>query len=777
MARKVDVEAALAEFGIPPNAASDNVVLFPASKKSATDAELTRFELFARNGFGPLLLPAGHPGWMVAPESTIKPDDVAKVPMYLGADGLARGYGGWTTRTPATEQDIQRWQRMGCLDRPANVSLRTGEVAGASLACGATDIDVDCPVLAPKIVALAKECLGVSPRRMRPNSPRALMLYRLAPDAANLSKIRQEFTGKDGGKHAVEILLRGQQCIVAGRHKSGAEYEWPDGYPVTGDLPEIDAADIERFLNALSGDAEGHGGLLQREGCTLTGKSARLAGHSQKRQPIGHVPFLAPSDDAIRKALECFPNTHENVPTHNDFVQFTAAIKAACGGSEDCYADFEPWALEYPENTPEYVRKTWASIRDAAVGWDWLCKRTRYGYDRFDGGAATASRFEDESKETGERSKPADTATSAEGAPSPTTKKQPFIITAKPFVLRDAAQTKPRRWLYGKHYIRKFLSTTAAPGGLGKSSLTLVEAVAMATGKDLLGVLPTRGKQFRVLYWNGEDPLDEIERRVIAICQQYKITMDDLGGRLFLLSGRDTPLCVAQAERNGFEIVTQVIEGLERFILENQIDIAIFDPLIALHKVPENDNTANKAVCDQLASIADKANCSIELVDHMRKGASGERGERTADDLRGAGAKVDAYRVVRVLNRMTKEDALKAGVENHRRYFRADDEAKGNLAPPAARATWYHLASVNLDNGDEDNDADDVGVVTPWEWPDASKNLSHDNIRTIQKAIAAGKWREHVLADAWAGHAVAQALGWNKDDKATKEKARGVLKS
>src|SRR5258708_36086147 len=64
---------------------------------------------------------------------------------------------------------------MGCLDRPANVSLRTGEVAGASLACGATDIDVDCPVLAPKIVALAKECLGVSPRRMRPNSPRALM--------------------------------------------------------------------------------------------------------------------------------------------------------------------------------------------------------------------------------------------------------------------------------------------------------------------------------------------------------------------------------------------------------------------------------------------------------------------------------------------------------------------------------------------------------------------------------------------------------------------------
>ena len=388
----------------------------------------------------------------------------------------------------------------------------------------------------------------------------------------------------------------------------------------------------------------------------------------------------------------------------------------------------------------------------------------------------SASGFEP--MEIEERPKPANqnNATSPEGAPSPTTKKQPFTITAKPFVLPDNPKLiTPRRWLYDKHYIRKFLSTTAAPGGLGKSSLTLVEAVAMAAGKDLLGVLPNRGKQFRVLYWNGEDPLDEIERRVTAICQHYEITMDDLSDRLVLLSGRNTPLCVAHAGRNGFEIVTQVVEGLEQFIRENRIDVAIFDPLIALHKVPENDNTANKAVCDQLASIADKANCSIELVDHMRKGASGEQGERTADDTRGAGAKVDAYRVVRVLNRMTKEEALKAGVENHRRYFRADNDAKGNLVPPAERATWYHLASVNLDNGDEDNDADDVGVVTPWEWPDASKNLSHDNIRTIQKAIAAGKWRGDIRATEWAGHAVAQALGWNKDDKATKEKARGVL--
>jgi hypothetical protein len=36
-------------------------------------------------------------------------------------------------------------------------------------------------------------------------------------------------------------------------------------------------------------------------------------------------------------------------------------------------------------------------------------------------------------------------------------------------------KTIPRReWLYGRHYIRKYLSTTIAPGGVGKSALLTV---------------------------------------------------------------------------------------------------------------------------------------------------------------------------------------------------------------------------------------------------------------------------------------------------------------
>jgi AAA domain len=87
----------------------------------------------------------------------------------------------------------------------------------------------------------------------------------------------------------------------------------------------------------------------------------------------------------------------------------------------------------------------------------------------------------------------------------------PRKIAFTPYAWRAPETLPMRRWVYGRHYIRKYLSTTIAAGGLGKSSLDLVEAVAMVAGINLLGV-PVHDR-LRVAYW-GEDPKDEIDRRV-----------------------------------------------------------------------------------------------------------------------------------------------------------------------------------------------------------------------------------------------------------------------
>src|SRR5262249_21245019 len=85
----------------------------------------------------------------------------------------------------------------------------------------------------------------------------------------------------------------------------------------------------------------------------------------------------------------------------------------------------------------------------------------------------------------------------------------------------DPATFPPRAWLYGKHYQRGTVSATVAPGGAGKSSSILVEALVMATGQPLLEERPQQ--RCRVWVHNGEESRQEMERRILAICQHYEI--------------------------------------------------------------------------------------------------------------------------------------------------------------------------------------------------------------------------------------------------------------
>jgi hypothetical protein len=124
----------------------------------------------------------------------------------------------------------------------------------------------------------------------------------------------------------------------------------------------------------------------------------------------------------------------------------------------------------------------------------------------------------------------------------------------------DATHIDPRSWVYGLHHIVGSVSGTIADGGVGKSSLVITESIAMATERNLLGVQPN-GRQ-RVLYWNGEEPLDEIERRVHAACQQYKIDPELLTDWLFVMSGLDHPITVATVGRNGVSFDDVIINTL-----------------------------------------------------------------------------------------------------------------------------------------------------------------------------------------------------------------------
>lgn len=346
---------------------------------------------------------------------------------------------------------------------------------------------------------------------------------------------------------------------------------------------------------------------------------------------------------------------------------------------------------------------------------------------------------------------------------------RPIGQFVRPFVWRDPATMPRRQWLYGHHLIRKFVSATFAPGGVGKSGLVLAEAVAMASGKPLLGHRPR--SRLRVGYWNGEDPFEESERRVLATCLLHDLEPNDLDGWLHLGSGREDDLIIAEQSAAGAIILAPNVEAVLDTIRSLRLDVVIIDPFVSSHRVPENDNMAIDLVAKRWGKIADLTNTAIELVHHTRK-TNGT--ETTVEDGRGAVALLNAARAARVLNAMSKDERDRAGVKASESYFRVDS-GKANLAPPAEGTEWFQVTSVDLGNGDDGELADSVGAVRAWQWPDPSDGVSASHLRAVQNFIAGGQWRENAQASEWAGRAVAEVLGLDLDDKADKRKIKGLL--
>ncbi|MEY9162821.1 hypothetical protein ABIE78_000940 [Sinorhizobium fredii] len=339
------------------------------------------------------------------------------------------------------------------------------------------------------------------------------------------------------------------------------------------------------------------------------------------------------------------------------------------------------------------------------------------------------------------------------------------LVQAHRFVWHDPATIPRRQCLYPDLYYRGFATATVAPGGIGKSGLCLVEAVALASGRDLLriGHRFRTDEQLRVWYWNGEDPMDELERQVHAICQHYGLGPNDIYGRLFLDSGRDMPIkLVTPSGRDGFKVQPEVLSQLEGTIGGNGIDVAIFDPLANFVTANCNSNEVMGAISETCSNIASHCDCGVGLVHHPRK-TNGS--EITAEDARGGGALIAGFRVVRVLNRMTAAEAEKAGItgNGHRRYFRAGLD-KINLTPPRDDVTWRYLEDVVLPNGDPDDltnpDGDHVRVVVPWRWPNPFDDVQSHHIVAFQDALEREETRNRASPQStdWVGHLLAEIL-------------------
>ncbi|KAF0137539.1 MAG: hypothetical protein FD152_397 [Xanthobacteraceae bacterium] len=330
-------------------------------------------------------------------------------------------------------------------------------------------------------------------------------------------------------------------------------------------------------------------------------------------------------------------------------------------------------------------------------------------------------------------------------------------IQATPFTWTDPAEIPPRDWLYGRFLVRGFVSLTVAPSGVGKSSLTIVEALAMASGRKLLHDQPK--KPLRVWMWNGEDPRHELKRRIAAAAIRHAVEPLEIEGRLFVDTGHETeivvPDCIHQANADSSSVVSTITAEIR----EREIDVVVIDPFISSHSASENDNMAIDRIAKTWARIADETRCAVHLVHHTRKmgGFSVE-----IEHSRGAGALIAAARAARTLNASTRTEAAKAGIENHRMLVRVDD-GNPNLAPAAQFPQWLNLQTVTLPNGRDGSAGDEIGVVVATFPGDPSlkeplPELTDEAILKILQAIADKNFRESYQASDWVGHPIGEVL-------------------
>ena len=168
-------------------------------------------------------------------------------------------------------------------------------------------------------------------------------------------------------------------------------------------------------------------------------------------------------------------------------------------------------------------------------------------------------------------------------------------ITATPFKWVDLSKTPPRDWLYGDILLRKFISMTVAPGGVGKSSLVAVETLAQVTGKALLGedaaggtygcgcgIWKTRMRRRRSGYWRQPSTTGLQKRTSGTGCSW---TAGGISGLVIAEMRGTTPM-----------IVRPVVSALVEQIQLRGIDVVVIDPFVSCHGVPENDNTAQDMV-------------------------------------------------------------------------------------------------------------------------------------------------------------------------------------
>jgi hypothetical protein len=667
-----------------------------------------------RNGYRSIL-PILPPKAVLSATSDIPPDKLGKNPGKWTEHGWV-GFKGWPHHV-TQESDLREWHRW-----KAGIGLRADS--------GILGIDTDAVVEsdAAIIQRAVAETLGDLPKRVG-QAPKALFVCRTDPDYRHPKILFRESA-------QIDLFAGRRQFVVRGIHpKTMRDYTWPTRLVPFDKLPVFDPALITSFMARL---------LEELPDAKLTGLKTEPGEPPPPQEALRGAPAL------ITEAMRHIPNDYVD---RDPYIWMAAALKASLPDDLDlAWKLFWEWCEDWERgediNEESVARKDFDSLKPPfKLGVDYVCKLAELR----SGGAFKASdRWAEEILDSGRDE-------------VPETSPPRGALEGTPYGFPDPSSIEPEDFLYGTWLVRDYVTLISAQTKVGKSLLMIAVALAMASGKPLLGVKTLR--PLRVRLWNGEDTVATMSRRIAAAMRHYGLTREDIGDRLLVDSGRNQPIVVGIQAKSGAEIKAPVVEGLLLALQKQKVDVLVIDPFIKAHKVSENDNAAIDAIAQEWVRIADKAHVGVVLVHHSRK-MNGN--EASVDDSRGASALPSAARATLVLARMTKKDATETGkLKEYKSLFRIADAASNLAAAPGDDEQWFEITSVDLGNGRFAEDgsllkrSDRIGVARlykPLDIPqDGDERLEQE--KTALTELSSGSWRKDKNAkDAWGGVVIGRAF-------------------
>lgn len=300
-----------------------------------------------------------------------------------------------------------------------------------------------------------------------------------------------------------------------------------------------------------------------------------------------------------------------------------------------------------------------------------------------------------------------------------------------------------------RDYLFADVAVFISPGGMGKTTLKLFEAIHIALGLALYGL--TIHKSGAVLIVTAEDGREILVARLRAIAQSMQLSDADIAIVMERVRISDT-------SGSGFkvtEVVADVVrpsEGVDRIIEVCQTFnpvLIIIDPAVSFGVGESRVNDAEQGLIEAARKLRRALNCCVQYVHHSGKGNARDR---AVDQYagRGGSAFADGARMVHVLQSLTPDEW-----RNETGTDLEDGESGLRLARPKMsycapvgdiliRRKGYHFVHVERVTANKqaklESAADQVWQLLKFEL-NAGRYHSRNTIESIDTGLKRGEIR------------------------------------